>query len=240
MVLYGIAFTLIAACLPGHLALRLAAGSVQHRPRRDADRAGLSAGHVPVLTRLDTFPRSTLLIDWFAADRAARRAAPRAIGCSRIAASTTCSSATAPQRAGPADQRQGRRRHLHPRDAARPACGLPGRRDSRRHAVAGRPARSTGFRFSARSMRSNCGRAPRSPRQAAAKADHHRTEPAGRASPAAARPGRRAGDPARALAEAHRFPAAISTIPSAPSNRSRSRICSAARRPCSTATAWRG
>ena len=160
IVLYGVAFTLIAGArvprdraLPRHLALRLAAGSVQHRARRGADRADLSAGHVPVhparyAAALDSADRLA------GADRAARRAAPRLSPVQGPPPRSSVRARPRRQRAGAADQHQGRRRHVHPRDAcatlmrstAWSACCPTRRRGS--------AGRSTACRFSARSIRS--------------------------------------------------------------------------------------
>ena len=139
--------------LPRHLALRLAAGPVQHRPRGDADRADLSAGHVPVhparhAAALDPADRLA------GADRAARRAAARLSPVQGPRPRPPLRARPRRQRAGAADQHQGRRRHLHPRDACATRMRSTGSSaccPTRRRGSAGR---STACRCSARSMRS--------------------------------------------------------------------------------------
>ena len=172
------------------------------------------------------------------ADRAVGRPAPRLSAVQgprprprpRARQGTEC--------AGSADQRQGRRRHLYSRDAARPPCGLSGRRGAFRHSISGRPGDLSGPGARHDRCARRCRRPPRPSWEAAAKADHHRAEPAGGAGQATARTRRRFGDSARAPAEADRFPRNLDN-PERRSNRSRSKICSAGRRRCSTATAWR-
>ena len=174
------------------------------------------------------------------AGRAVGRAAPRLPAVQGPRPRPRSRTRQAPERAGAADQRQGRGRHLYPRDDARPARGLPGGRRPRRHTLAGRPRDLPGSGSGHDRFARRGGRPAGPARQTPAEADHHRQKPVGRPGAPAARPRRRAGDPAGAPAEADRFSSATSTIPNVRSSRSRSRICWAARRRCSTATGWRG
>ena len=140
-----------------------------------------------VLTRLEALPRSTLLINWFVL--IALLGAPRlAYRLFKDRGSRPHSGTRqAPQRPGSADQHEGRRRYLHPRDDARPGCGLPGRRRPRRYAVPGRPGDlpRAGARHDRLARRGR--RAARSARPTSAKADHHRAKLLRRADPGAAR-----------------------------------------------------
>ena len=211
--LYGVAFHRDRrGGLPGdralsrHLALRLAARSVQHRPRRDADRADLSAGHVSVHPARDAAaldPADRLA----GADRAARRAAARLSAVQGSRPRPPPRARPRRQRAGAADQHQGRRRHLHPRDACATATRSTGSSaccPTRRRASAGEiygvPVLGTIDALEAVVAR------PRPARPAPAKADHHRAGPRRRRGAPAARPRRRAGDPAGAAAAADRVP----------------------------------
>ena len=224
--------------LSRHLALRLASRSLQHRPRRDPYGGGFPAGDVRTHP-----PRGAAAVDiadrLVRADRAVGRAASRLPAVQGPRPRPHFRARQASERAGAADQRQGRGRHLHPRDDARPARGLSRGRRPRRYALARRPGDlpRAGPRHDRRAR--GCRRAARSARQAPAKADHHRAEFSRRAGRE-----RCSTAPTRwryrwRVSRGSPIFAATSTIPNAPSSRSPSRICSAARRRCSTATGWR-
>ena len=139
--------------LSRHLALRLAARSLQHRPRGDPDRAGLPAGDVRAHPARDAaaIDAADRLVR---ADRAAGRAAARLSAVQGSRSRPHPRTRQAPERAGAADQRQGRRRHLHPRDACATrvrSIGSSACSPTRRRASAGE---IYGCRSSARSMRS--------------------------------------------------------------------------------------
>ena len=210
--LYGVAFTGIAAGV--FLVTGLYRGIWRYASLPDLfniARAATLTGLIflPVMflfTRLETFPRSTLLIVWLllivllGAPRLGYRVF-KDRGLDHLAGARPRR-----QRAGAADQHQGRRRHVHPRDLARPQSGLPGDRHAVRHAVAGRQAdlRRAGPRHD-RFARIG-GRRPRPPRPASAEAGDHRAGPRRCRGAPAVRSGGRAGHPAGPAAAADRIP----------------------------------
>ena len=139
--------------LPRHLALCLAARSVQHRPRGEPDGSRLSAGNVcadPARGAAALDPADRLV----RADRAVGRAAPRLSAVQGSRPRPRSRTRQAPERAGAADQRQGRGRYLHPRDDRATRARSIGWSGSLPTPPHGSAARSAGFRFWARSIRS--------------------------------------------------------------------------------------
>src|SRR3954471_11727338 len=99
--------------LPGHLALRLAAGSVQYRARRGADRARLSAGNVPV--HAARYAAAVVFADQLAgAGRAARRSAPVLPLVQGPPPGSSVRARPRCERSGFVDQHKGRRGYVHP------------------------------------------------------------------------------------------------------------------------------
>ena len=159
IVLYGVAFTLIAGAV--FLVTGLYRGIWRYASLPDlfniaraAALTGLdlSAGHVPVHPARHA--AALVSADQLAgAGRAARRAAARLPPVQGPPPRSSVRARPRRQRAGPADQHQGRRRHVHPRDACatRTRCtGWSACCPTRRRGSAGR---STACRCSARSMR---------------------------------------------------------------------------------------
>ena len=188
---YGVGFTAIAAVV--FLFTGLYRGIWRYASLPDLFNIARAATltvliFLPVMflfTRLETLPRSTLFINWLVliALLGAPRLAYRLFkdrGLDHILERDS-----GPRRAGAADQRPRGRRHLHPRDRARPqrrsiASSASSRDTPSRvgREIYGVPVLGTIDGLEAR------GRAARPPRPAPAAADHHRAGPRRRGDPA--------------------------------------------------------